>query len=126
MHLWSRLSKLSKFVVQTVQLCRVCAVLVLCFVLCVARYFPAGLRATRCIRLLDRDRLVDNIRLLNKSPEEYLFKTPGREQRQTTKQARISEQKQTTRQHPTTKQARTTRQEQITRQKQINKTTSDY
>ena len=37
----------------------------------------AGLRATRCIILLDKDRLVDNIRLLNKSPEEYLFKTPG-------------------------------------------------
>ena len=37
----------------------------------------AGLRATRCIRLLDKDRLVDNIRLLNKFPEEYLFKNPG-------------------------------------------------
>ncbi len=36
----------------------------------------AGLRATRCIRLLDKDRLVDNIGLLNKSPEEYLF-NPG-------------------------------------------------
>ncbi len=37
----------------------------------------AGLRATRCIRLLDKDRLVDNIRLLNKSLEEDLFKIPG-------------------------------------------------
>ena len=37
----------------------------------------AGLLATRCIRLLDKNRLLDNIRLLNKFPEEDLFKNLG-------------------------------------------------
>ena len=43
----------------------------------VAQAPAAGLLATRCIRLLDKDRLVDNIRLLNRSPEEDLLKHPG-------------------------------------------------